>query len=544
MHSGTVLAVSPDQMPPDDLLEKVMKAFPTTFGIAGVADGEKWVTAEVVRPTPPLDEIKIWLDEFKKGHRLVFFGNFPDDSPLESCQPFVLLTDDEKNNLLAACLDGDFPGYASDNSRQSQEWGAALTHIAPGLMRQMRMTKGDLPAIFEDFKDPITAKNYENMMVQHGSIAFLGNTGEIWSFHKGDRKKDFDWGWMSNPGDHEELSGETSEYPSTSLADKPADAPKKEYTTAEKTKLRVAAKKAGIEIDAEGKWIEAIEKLQSESGGSSDHGNVADTKPVNQQKEVTPLTEAELKSIPDAEKYIFVEETFTPDRRLEGRALRRAYTDRGIKVEDLSAGWETKKPSVKVKSRKLKPMAELRDYLNKRAAGTIRNTTVPPAPKPATALPPTQGKDTSPHHIPQPSETSKGAVVVSNLVLSADEKRAATNWYGSGMVKKWIDASSQEIAEDPEAIIKAELKRPTLAKQMGLAGEDATIPWKMEALLSLGGTSLKALALLVMDWRYRALKAENLVKIQANPPSEKKEEPKMSAAERTKARLAAQNKAA
>lgn len=202
-YKGTVITRFGGHDVPDGFWEKVLAELkPNTFGAAMVKDGAIMSTyiEEKDQKEITLEYLKEIGTMFKDCAVIHHLGNFPAAYSQQDAQPCILIEDDKGDPRLAAFFNGDFhPGIGPRNVAHSDAYIAAHFQVMPKLHQIYRLARGDLNALLEEMKGPVTTQELQALFNGEGIMTFLAGTGEIMPFcSKDDLLKKHVWGWTTN----------------------------------------------------------------------------------------------------------------------------------------------------------------------------------------------------------------------------------------------------------------------------------------------------------------------------------------------------------
>ena len=202
MHSGTILFVKKGQLPPDNLLQKILEENTSFNGCAFAEGGEILIALDDEAAT--LEDVKTAIMQAIKDRpdktMIFFFGKYPDGFLDEDMQPYPVLRNSKDEVIMVAFLEGKFPQYSQPNSNHSDAYFCAFKHIMPTLYKSYVAAGSSVPKLMESLDDDATKMSLTNMLGTDGTIVLLAGNGEAVMANKGNSTmdKEFKWGYTSN----------------------------------------------------------------------------------------------------------------------------------------------------------------------------------------------------------------------------------------------------------------------------------------------------------------------------------------------------------
>lgn len=213
-YKQTIVCVQPNQTVPDKFWDTILKEFPSCAGFAAAADGVIKMFAQ--SESPPIDELKGLLEDYKDSVSFLVFGSFPEGFSENSVQPFVTVIDNDDVHMVAF-IDGNFDHLAPEDGAESGEFAAHEEYIKTAFDRIYK-TVGTAEEFMQEVStDPSIPKTIKLLYKGRATVTFLCSTGESISFGENALRCEYDWGWTSNPGTYKEA---VAEEPKSSLLDK------------------------------------------------------------------------------------------------------------------------------------------------------------------------------------------------------------------------------------------------------------------------------------------------------------------------------------
>jgi len=206
MSMGKIIYKKKGELVPDQLLEKLFHGKPTLVDLCMVDQG----ALQFAHPdnVDNMEEFKRIMEVFKDYATICFFG-YDAEYLTDDRQPFVLVRNSKDQPVLAVCMQGDFSPYHDEKSAHSDEFHALNKYFRPKLQKIFSLCKEDIPQFLDELRDPVLVDELSTKtFLNQGSIEVLSITGEVFSFVRDDKRKEFKWGFTSDTLGHDE-----SEYP-------------------------------------------------------------------------------------------------------------------------------------------------------------------------------------------------------------------------------------------------------------------------------------------------------------------------------------------
>jgi hypothetical protein len=224
MQTGVILTCKVGHFIPPQLLEKLTKEYNSCFGIAFPdPEGDKVVVDAAMDSTTPekIAELRT-MDAFEDKHMTFFLGK--GEFHGDDISPITLVVNDAGDPVLVALIEGDFPGYAKQDSTHSNAFWVAEEYLATKFQKMYHKMGKNIDAVMEDIKDDFTRKEMENLFATGGgSILLIASNGKMEEFEKDRTSAEmFDWGFCSNTHGFKEVGYPEKEEPKAEPAKKPS----------------------------------------------------------------------------------------------------------------------------------------------------------------------------------------------------------------------------------------------------------------------------------------------------------------------------------
>lgn len=476
-HKGLIMVRHPKKDPPKDLLDHLLKEYPSCTGMATASNGV--LQAEGYTDAATTEAVQSVIKRFADQPLAMFFGNFPKGYKEDDIPPHIILGDDA-NPQLVAFAEGDFPNYHKKESGHADSFFACINFLRPK-MRKLSMSLGDdIKKVLAEMKDPLFKQEMENIISGTGTITFMASTGEICTFAKQPLQTGFDWGWVSNPHG-----------------------------------FRVATTTASG-LGAFGN------KVKRAFGAPQAEGTVAPiTAPVGPQNEPaeTP-SETKPVQVPDSRpdendpRTLVVGETNNPVMLIKAPAS----LDSKNKKRDFYKAWIPFEvqgykdgPSVQINLKNLKQTVDLGKLppgimVKALADGQAKANAT------STAIPKTKDQEVTRTNVsataPQTADEEEDDTG-DDLVLNAAEKLSVEAWQQRHEIGKLFKDNNQEIAVDPAEIQKMEKQYPKFTESMNISGGLKAIGHaSTSSLEDLCINDPKGAFLLILEQRLKILQLE------------------------------------
>lgn len=464
---------------PTDLVMRLAEKFPAAAGamcVVPAADGKGNVIQNVGNAKciteADLDKLQ---ETFFEDDLILSLAN---ESGPDDIQPFKLVFDAEKQVIVTAFIEGEYPDW-SEGDEHSDAYYLVHNFLHKKLNLMYKMSKGSLDNFTERLKSKEFFEEISALTEKRGHIVLATITGEIIEFALNNPDfKEFSWGWMSHPhGYVEEKTGAVAAVTAaaTGLGDMVRG-------SVQRVKRQMGGNPA-TPAEAEKPFvptqtlIKAAEKPPSPGKDSPPKTDTKIPDPAEPVK-VGRLVKADPKHQTSRKKvkaYYNYQAGFLPDNYMEYPEVR------STKFFDLK--------SIDMGAKEVaKPAAE-----EIQLAATPRKLN---APAPA--------KDTTVHNKDIEVKARPLPVDKVNQIMELSTKKKVEEFLKTGMIKKTLDKSSVHVF-GPEQVNMVETKQPSFAKQMGIDYE-ATLFWPYEALSDLGKEVPHALAVIAANHQVTVVK--------------------------------------
>ena len=437
---GTIVIKDGDALIPDDALQVFFKKFSKGSALAFASEGTLEMSATRSAYTSMEEALKDINDvqcPLKKETLVYYFTNYPDKLMDEDVQPYIILADkDEKGEvdpLMVAIIDGAVSdSFEPDASGHTREYMAVNSYLAPKLQKLYAACGEDLENLWKELSDPIVKRELISALFDDtGDLVLLDATGEVRNLSYKSQEKDFPWGWVSDPCGYGEV-------PDKGTIDQSIKDAGKSVLQNIKAKGVLATLKAGVAA-------------------------AATSVPV-----VKPDTATEPSMV-----------WVRPPKHVRSGSNNQKSKWYDQRVAVRPGNWKDCPPILLSVERATKEALEVVKQPDKALPDGVH------------AVP--DKKDTTPHHIPDPSSP----IVV---IPPAQQAYVVDEFLKSASIKKHLDANSQAIP-NPAEMSSEESKRPTFCDKAGLSGLEKTLRWDGPELLPLFKNAPEAALTLYLDTR-------------------------------------------
>lgn len=194
--SGTILQRKAGLLIPESVIKLLLEKNPTFVSSSTVQDGKMDIDGQM---TPELGDVMTAQELLKAQDQLLFLGNYPDQFPEDSANPFVVLYDNNNNPILLMYTDGDFSNYHEEKSAHSPDFFAFQKYFKPRIDKWLKKSGNKLSSVVEELKDADVQEDIRNSFVGRAMVVFHSITGDIIPIQN--KNADFlqaDWGYASN----------------------------------------------------------------------------------------------------------------------------------------------------------------------------------------------------------------------------------------------------------------------------------------------------------------------------------------------------------
>lgn len=194
--SGTILQKKAGLLIPESVVKLLLGKNPSFVSSSTVQDGKIDIDGQM---NPTLEDVMTAMELLKSNEQLLFLGNYPNEFPDASANPFVLLYDKNNNPILLMYTDGDFSNYHEEKSSNSPDFFAFEKYFKPRINKWLTKGGGNLKAVIEELRDVDVQHDIRNSFAGRAMVVFHSVTGDIIPIQN--KNSDFiqgDWGFASN----------------------------------------------------------------------------------------------------------------------------------------------------------------------------------------------------------------------------------------------------------------------------------------------------------------------------------------------------------
>lgn len=425
MHKGCILYKAEGKAIPEKALIHIASKLITVSGVAAISTvtGNKELFVDQIDKENPKDlltSIREYQTEqdFINNKAYIFFGDFPAGYTDDDLQPFELIKGDAGEYTLVAMIEGEFPGFATDNKNESVAFKVKNDYLIDKLGPFWGKSGGDIDKFMEMMNTDNILKKDLHAQTSRGQITLIASNGRSFNFGGNPLKKTFPWGWMSQSYGYEEV----------------AEAP-----VVQKSRSRT------------------LSALGSMVGKKTSVPIIASTEPINQGKTIADLNKKDAEAV-DSHDISAMMAAATADENgrfdlpsevrfvpaeLEGKVNGFRFPKASLKVGKDLIAWYKNTNNGYV------PDKDKGDSIDWRLRPGIRDRNAAKLEK---------------------AEANTAKAVVSQPAPIIAAQADATKIQGCRtLVKSYLDSGSNEIS-DPKLLLERDGKLPTFAKVMNLKG--------------------------------------------------------------------------
>jgi len=446
VDNQVILHIKAGQLPPDDLLELMLKKVkPNVFGfsVQNTHEGKPdlAITREEVSKLD-VSDLKQLFENAKDNAVNVYLGNRAKPVSAEDIQPFVI-HDGDNNPFFAIYLEGTLLGH-DDPKEHSEQFNYVNGLLIPKIVEWCNDFEGDLDKIVAKLKGDTFKKEFLVNVGHRAVLSIMPCDGDVINLGKNEiGTEPADWGWASIK------HGYGDPAPVARPEPKAEAAPRKSFWGGSKKPEEVKTSVPSVSTDANG--------IHTVTG--------RDGKPVNDAGSPLKSETPKLAARP-------------PSWVNKNEDVKLWYD---IVTNKVPSEWKKRLPGIVVdfEAAQIDNLEAFKTYALKKklAAAESKTDTATPAPSAATA------RDIS------------GAVGNKELPIIEPKDLEKVLEY----VAKYIDGNSNVIP-DPKQMQAIEKELPNFAACIGLKPEE-TLNWPLGSLIGIGQTDIRALALYATMWR-------------------------------------------
>lgn len=471
IDNQTVLYIKAGQMPPTELLERILATKPTAFGFAvQEADGADMQTVREDGSNLDLDNLTGFLTDSKDRPATLYFGTLKEGYDVEDIQPFTI-TDGDGNTFMTIFTEGTINGH-DEPAVHTEQFNVVQGIIIPKIVEWCQDFDGELDKIMAKINGEVFNRDFLSHVGHRAILHILPFKGDAVLLAKNELGAEFDWGWTSRTHGF----GEAIQEPAPVVADK-----KKGWWG------------SGKKTVVGGTTIVEVEKKEAPAAS-----------PPPLPKDVATKGEGPKTSTPDVKKTdekpmgIFVR---PPAWLHKNEDKKQFYCLLGGTTSPPSA-WRKNIP-VEVKAHHDLLKCKNYDDYNKYRLANLLGTTgavASSAPAPTVQQQQTMTKQerisAKAEATPAPVEAPiQGPTDPTPLPIMEPKDLEKVLDY----VAKHLDGNSREIIP-PQEMQKLEAQLPTFSEAVGVKLEEM-LNWPVSGLFGLAATDARAVVLWGLEWR-------------------------------------------
>ncbi len=201
-HQGVIVTKLADQSMPDDFIEHMLKARPSTAGFAvaeiigenGIVKVDGSIEGDVTR-----DQVKAMQEDYKDSTCVFYFSIFPTGFSPNCAQPFIALEEDGADGAdLVVFIEIDEASKPLPSSKNSPEFDTFMKFIKPALVRIWKSCNQDIVETMQEIAtDPGLPDLIGMLYDKQATVLMLGANGEMITFGRNESEVSYDWGTAS-----------------------------------------------------------------------------------------------------------------------------------------------------------------------------------------------------------------------------------------------------------------------------------------------------------------------------------------------------------
>lgn len=461
-NTETLVYKKPGFLVPDGYFEKILSYKPTAFGFTVQDKNETGDTTLVSSQSNLIGQsFNISdLQEIQKNaldYPVQFYFGFLDPGFDEKdIQPF-LIADGDGNDFLAIMLEGDFPTFNGADKGRTDTSNVANKILIPKMMEMCEDFDGDIEKIVKKLNGDVFNSDFLSRISHRGVMQIMPFAGDTITYGKNELGEVYDWGHVSNTHGFGEVEQALKE-----------------------PVVEVKAKKVFWSKSAEPVQsslpLEQPKKVEEKPA----EGPKPDANGIYTVKDAATVGTAPKTSVPTVKK----EKEFIrpPDFVQRNEDLKQWY--RVMNGGVVPSAWK-KRIAIGISSAKpivINNLKDLQQALETRDAKT--STAIGAPPKVETEVKTeVKSSDNTSDDLP---------------ILNAKQLEDVLSF-----VAKHLDGQSKTMP-DPASIQRIEAKLPVFSEAIGLKPEEL-FSWPTSAFFALGKENHRALALLAIELRRRAM---------------------------------------
>ena len=202
-HQGVIVVKLADQSMPDDFIEHMLKARPSTAGFA-VAEivGETGIVKidGSIEGDVTLEQVKAMQEDYMDSTCIFYFSILPSGFSPNCAQPFIALEEDGAEGAdLVVFIEMDEPAKPLITSKNSPEFDTFMKYIKPALVRIWKGCNQDIVETMQEIAtDPGLPDLIGMLYNKQATVMMLGANGEMITFGRNEAEVSYDWGTTSN----------------------------------------------------------------------------------------------------------------------------------------------------------------------------------------------------------------------------------------------------------------------------------------------------------------------------------------------------------
>lgn len=207
IDNQTVLHIKAGQMPPEDLLVRILATKPTAFGFAvQEADGADMQTVREDATNLDLANLNSFMEGRKERPTSLYFGTLKEGYDADDIQPFTIC-DPDNNTFMTIFTEGTFNGH-DEPAAHSEHFNLVNGVIIPKIVEWCEDFGGDIEKIMTKINGEVFNKDFLSHIGHRAVLHILPFKGDAVLLAKNELGAEFDWGWTSRTHGFGEVSQE------------------------------------------------------------------------------------------------------------------------------------------------------------------------------------------------------------------------------------------------------------------------------------------------------------------------------------------------
>lgn len=198
VDNQTILHIHEGQVPPKELLERILASKPTVFGGAvQEADGAGMYTMREDAANLDFATLSGFLEDTKHRPRTLYFGKLAEGISPDSIQPITITNGegDEEETFMSIFCEGDIVGHNAVG--QTEQFLLVNGVIIPKIIEWCSDFDGDMAKVMAKINGEVFNKDLLTHIGHRGVLHILPQVGDAVLLGPNKLSVDGDWGWVS-----------------------------------------------------------------------------------------------------------------------------------------------------------------------------------------------------------------------------------------------------------------------------------------------------------------------------------------------------------